>query len=129
MNLPDTDRKFNKGPYPSIEWLGIWMSHRISILLCLLIAGLFSALSYRAALSKSPTWDEPLHAASAYAHTYSGDGRLDPENPPLWKWWAMIPVRRGEMLFDQTDPSWRATVDSGQALSWSAIILFRHLPN
>jgi 4-amino-4-deoxy-L-arabinose transferase-like glycosyltransferase len=85
-------------------------------LLCAGLIVLFAYLSYRAILTKSATLDEPLHVASAYAATYLHDYRLDPENPPLWKYWAMLPVRRGVLPIDETEPRWQhlTSPDTGQ---------------
>jgi 4-amino-4-deoxy-L-arabinose transferase-like glycosyltransferase len=60
-------------------------------LLCAALLVLFGLLAYFAVLSKSPTYDEPLHTLAAYLQTREGDFRLDPEDPPLWKYWAAIP--------------------------------------
>src|SRR5207237_10109313 len=79
---------------------------RLAIVLCLLIAALFGVTSYRAVLTKSPTYDEPCHFGSAYAHAFLGDDRTDPENPFLWKMWAMLPIGRDAMQIDQTDRAW-----------------------
>src|SRR5206468_10193466 len=48
--------------------------------------------------------------------TYLHDYRLDPENPPLWKYWAMLPVRRGVLHIDETEPRWQhlTSPDTGQ---------------
>src|SRR5689334_5102210 len=60
-------------------------------LTALIVAGLlalYAFLAMTAAVSKSPTYDEPLHAVSAWLQIHESDFRVDPEDPPLWKWWA-----------------------------------------
>ena len=87
------------------------MSSRAALILCLLLAALFGALSYRAVLSKSPTYDEPCHFGSAYTHVFLHDDRTDPENPMLWKMWAMLPIGRDAMRIDGNDRAWRDKIE------------------
>jgi 4-amino-4-deoxy-L-arabinose transferase-like glycosyltransferase len=61
------------------------------------LAALFGVISFRAVLTKSPTYDEPCHFGSAYAHTFLNDDRTDTENPFLWKSWAMLFIPRGAL--------------------------------
>lgn len=70
-------------------------SRPIWVCAALLIA--FALLAWSAVIGKSATGDEPLHAVSAYTSTFLGDFRVDPEDPPLWKYWAMLPHHRGEL--------------------------------
>ena len=52
--------------------------------------------------------DESLHAVGAYAHTFAGDYHINPEHPPLWKYWAMIPDRAADLNYDRAHPHWDA---------------------
>ena len=95
------------------------MSSRVALILCLLLAALFGTLSYRAVLTKSPTYDEPTHFGASYAHVFLHDDRTEPENPVLWKWWVMLLIPRDAM---PVDPSSKAWLDAGEAYpseSWS----------
>ncbi|MEA2710151.1 MAG: hypothetical protein QOF78_2752, partial [Phycisphaerales bacterium] len=58
---------------------------------CSLLLALFGAVAFAAARGKSATYDEPLHVLAAWEQWHRGDFRLDPENPPLWKYWAALP--------------------------------------
>src|SRR5438552_8218981 len=61
---------------------------------CLICAGLlvlFAAQSFLAVRTKSPTYDEPLHAAAAWMSLREGDFRVNTEDPILWKYWAALP--------------------------------------
>ncbi len=51
----------------------------------------FAALAFFAVSSKSPTYDEPLHALGAWQHLWLHDFRVNPEDPPLWHYWAALP--------------------------------------
>src|SRR4051794_44229 len=51
----------------------------------------FAGLAYFAVSSKAPTYDEPLHALGAWQQLWTHDFRVNPEDPPLWKYWAALP--------------------------------------
>ncbi|MEO6436346.1 MAG: hypothetical protein ABIP55_11395 [Tepidisphaeraceae bacterium] len=57
---------------------------------CGLLLLAYAGLAYTAVRSKSPTYDEPLHALAAWMHIYQQDFRVDPEDPPLWHYWAAL---------------------------------------
>ncbi len=61
------------------------------IIACATLLALFAALSLVAVESKSPSYDEPLHALGAWLHLHRGDFRVNPEDPPLWHYWAALP--------------------------------------
>ena len=58
---------------------------------CAALLTVFAALALLSSRSKSPTYDEPLHALGAWLHLWKHDFRVDPEDPPLWKYWAALP--------------------------------------
>jgi hypothetical protein len=60
-------------------------------LICTLLLAAFAVLSHFAVISKSPVYDEPLHAFSAWVQVHHADFRINPEDPPLWKYFAAIP--------------------------------------
>src|SRR4051812_40630274 len=88
----------------------------LTLLACGVIAAAAVWVSYSALLTKSATLDEPLHAASAYAATYLHDYRLDPENPPLWKYWVALGLRRDALHIDPAAHGWQICTrpDTGQ---------------
>jgi 4-amino-4-deoxy-L-arabinose transferase-like glycosyltransferase len=105
------------------------MSGRLEIILCLLIASLFAAISYSAIRTKSPTYDEPMHFGGGYAHAYLHDDRTDPENPLLFKFWPMLVIPRGAL---HADPNSQAWLDAGQIFAnqrWSIDALFARHPD
>jgi len=77
-----------------------------------LLLGIFIALSYSAARTKSPTYDEPMHLLGAWAHRHVGDFRINTEDPPLWHYVAALPIGRDEIRFDPNEPFWREMVDN-----------------
>ena len=58
----------------------------------ILLLVLFLALSFSAALRKSPTADENFHLVAGYAYLKWGDYRINPEHPPLAKLLAALPL-------------------------------------
>src|SRR4051812_37175618 len=54
----------------------------------MVLAIVFGAISYRASLTKSATYDEPLHVVGGFVHRYFNDYRINPEDPALFGLWA-----------------------------------------
>jgi len=73
---------------------GVAGNGRLAVIICGGLLLLFALLSHFAISSKSATFDEPLHAVSAWLQLRFGDFRFDTEYPPLWKYWAAIPNGR-----------------------------------
>jgi hypothetical protein len=82
----------------------------------------FIALAWLSIRDKSATYDEPLHLSAAYLQSQELDFRCDPENPPLWKYYATavsqthLPTHRDEPIWAKMlqDPSqqWRYSADA-----------------
>src|SRR5687768_4021136 len=77
-----------------------------ALLACGALLVVFAALSWGAVVTKSPTGDEPLHAAGAFVKRFHADFRVDPEDPPLFGYWAMIPHGRGTLAVDLAAPAY-----------------------
>jgi hypothetical protein len=60
-------------------------------LICGALLIVFYLLALSAVRTKSPTMDEPLHALGSYLHVFERDYRVNPEDPPLWNYLAMVP--------------------------------------
>jgi hypothetical protein len=78
------------------------------LLICAALLIAFAVTSYTAVLTKSATADEPLHAVAAYVRTFYGDFRLNPDHPPLWGYWAMLPQSRSSLKLDLDSEDWKA---------------------
>ena len=69
--------------------------------------------------------DEPLHAASAYVSTFDSEYRIDPEDPPLWKYWAMLPHHTGELYIEHQGKGWDwAIVQPRNQSVWAGHMLY-----
>ncbi len=94
------------------------MHPRASFILCAALLALFAILSYSAALTKSPTSDEPLHALGGYLHRTAHDFRINPEDPPLFGYWASLPHRAGTLRVDFDSPQWRDMLKNFGTNQW-----------
>jgi len=75
----------------------------IAITVCALLPLVGALIAIRASSRKCATMDEPLHAAGAFVEVFHGDYRINPEDPPLWKRWAMLPHSRIALAIDRDD--------------------------
>ena len=90
----------------------------VAIIVCGVLAVVSYAISAFAVLTKSPTADEPYHFAAAYTHVFEHDFRVDPEDPPLWSWLAMLPIGRDR----ETQAALHAAMSSPDAMTlWAQI--------
>src|SRR5262245_35302133 len=80
---------------------------RVAALACAALLALHAALAWTAVGTKSPTFDEPMHALAASIALTQRDYRMDYDNPPLWKYWAALPNAASPAHFDTNDPRWR----------------------
>jgi 4-amino-4-deoxy-L-arabinose transferase-like glycosyltransferase len=70
---------------------------RLTIAIGGMLVAVFCAVAFLAVRTKAPTVDEPIHALSGYLYLEQSDFRYDVDNPPLWKFFAMIPQRIGSL--------------------------------
>jgi 4-amino-4-deoxy-L-arabinose transferase-like glycosyltransferase len=80
-----------------------------SLPILVIIAGLlaaFAVTSWTAWLGKSATYDEPLHFMGAWIQTHYDDFRCDPEDPPLWRYYAMLGTSKSELKVPTSGVEW-----------------------
>jgi hypothetical protein len=78
-----------------------------ALALCAAFLLLFAVTAHMGCRDKCATFDEPLDLVSAWLHTFSGDFRCDPEDPPLWKYYAVVGDRPGDLKTDRQTPLWQ----------------------
>src|SRR5207302_6914293 len=78
---------------------------------CALLLAAFAALSYLSARSKSATYDETIHIPAAWTHLRYGDFRANPEHPPLWKYFAALPLLLHPLQNPTNDGQWPMILD------------------
>jgi len=100
-----------------------------TLVVCALLLGMFATLSYLTARTKSATYDETIHVAAAWSHWQEGDFRANPEHPPLWKFYAALPVVMGGGGLHrsaQSDEWWgRILEDQAYQWGWAINTLYR----
>src|SRR3954454_17434099 len=79
---------------------------RLVIAACAGLLVTFYVLSWLSFASESASIDEPLHAVGGYYQTFERDFRVNPEDPPLAKYWAMIPHHAAELKPDLDPTLW-----------------------
>jgi hypothetical protein len=72
----------------------------------LILFVVFYQTAWQASLTKSATYDEPLHFVSAFLHWQAGDFRSDADNPPLWKYYAVIGTPAADFKIIHIQPLW-----------------------
>ncbi len=86
----------------------------------------FAAISWSAAGTKSPTFDEPYHALAAWVQFWHHDFRLDPQGGPLWHDWCALAVGPRSLRADFSADSWRQIPDDLLAQwPWTVQTLYR----
>ncbi|MBC8108429.1 MAG: hypothetical protein H7Z14_17720 [Anaerolineae bacterium] len=99
-----------------------------AIVVCAALVFGFALLSYSAVSTKSATFDEPYHFAAAYTHVFANDYRLDPEDPPLWSWLAMLPISRDALQTAPLELRWQQVIrDRDAAPGWVEDVMY-HVP-
>ncbi len=69
----------------------------------LLVFALTGATAWR---DKSATFDEPLHYMGAWLETHYADFRCDPEDPPLWQYYAVVGTEKTRLDFPTSGLIW-----------------------
>src|SRR5688500_634589 len=62
--------------------------------------------------------DESLHAVGGYAHTRPGADPIHPEDPPRWKYWAMLPHGADELKYDRGSADYREIFTNTERQLW-----------
>ncbi len=73
---------------------------------CVLLAGMAAAMA-AAMLIEVQNWDEGIHLAAGYSYWKTGDFRINPEHPPLFKLVATAPLLLLSPDLPVDSPRWR----------------------
>ncbi|HQY87358.1 MAG TPA: hypothetical protein PK402_01785 [Tepidisphaeraceae bacterium] len=84
---------------PERRWLAIG--------LIVLLGVIHSVISYTSLSTKSPTYDESLHAMGGYLVRFHNDFRIDPEDPALWHRIHALAAKRDEVAIHQDSMMWK----------------------
>lgn len=90
------------------------------------LLALFAILSRSAALTKSATRDETLHAAAGWTYIHAHDYRADPEHPPLTKLVSAALHDPLDLEYSTTTTFWRAIVANPRfQWNWAVAAVYR----
>jgi hypothetical protein len=93
-------------------------SRWVTLGICVALLLLFCVLSRSAVRTKSSTYDEPIHALGGWTHLRFGDFRNNFEDPPLWQYWAALPVGKDALKVNWGLPSWTGMNQFNDAQQW-----------
>lgn len=85
---------------------------------CLGLIFFSACISYFAAGTKSPAFDEPLHLTGGIASTSMGDFRVNPEDPALFGRIATIPVAISSVPLNVRSASWAGMLENHNDNQW-----------
>ncbi|MGD0464022.1 MAG: hypothetical protein ABSB74_16190 [Tepidisphaeraceae bacterium] len=84
----------------------------ISLAACSLLLAAFALLAWTAQLDKCATFDEPLHFLGAWVQTHYDDFRVNPEDPPLWKFYLAAGTDKSALKMDRHTDLWNLMLDN-----------------
>jgi hypothetical protein len=93
-----------------------------AIAACTALLIVFAILAYSAVLTKSATYDEPLHSVAGFVHLHSGDFRINPEDPALFGYWSALPHSRNELKLDLDSPYWPKMIADTASNQWPFVV-------
>lgn len=101
--------------HPPLGGLGARASRNLALTLatCAALILISATIQWQAWLGKCATFDEPTHLMAAYLQTTESDFRIDPENPPLWKYY--LAAGMAKVQIDRASPLWDALLRSRAA--------------
>lgn len=98
----------------------------IAAALCVLLLLIYLVVGLRAKSNKSATFDEPLEGLGAWVGARYHDYRLVPENPPLWQYWASLPLGKTALKVDLQTTDWDViTQNITLRYKWTIDTLYR----
>ena len=86
---------------PTTRWSAI-----AAAITCGVLLAAFAFASWTAALTKSAAADEPTHVVAGWMQLARGDLRVDPDEPPLWKFAAARAIAGVELPVDKRPDLW-----------------------
>jgi 4-amino-4-deoxy-L-arabinose transferase-like glycosyltransferase len=83
---------------------------------CALLLFCFAQTAWHAWRGKSATFDEPPGLVAAWVAVHDRDFRMDPEDPPLFKYFVAAGTHGDDMPRDYSSPFWSALLSDPSAL-------------
>lgn len=108
------------GPSPPTRW-----GAASAIVACAALLATFAITSWTAVLTKSAATGEPTHAVAGWMHLVGGDFRVNPDDPPLWKFLAARPNAPVELPVDAYPDLWSRVLDNAsESAAWCRAVLY-----
>jgi hypothetical protein len=90
-------------------------------IVCALLLAMFAALAWTSVIRESATFDEPLHVVAAHVVSHRHDFRVNPEDPPLWEYWANLPHSASSLQVDYSSEIFQVLL-SEPNVHWKFVI-------
>jgi hypothetical protein len=84
----------------------------LSLAACTILLISFAVIAWCAQLNKSATFDEPLHFLGAWVQTHYNDFRVNPEDPPLWKFYVAAGTDKSALKVDTHSGLWNMMLEA-----------------
>src|SRR5437867_284112 len=96
-----------------------------TVAVCLLLLAGFAALSWSAARTKCPTFDEPLNTVGAWMILHEGDEPVHPYHPAPWQYWSALTNGPSALRPEHRIPAWDQMLQNlWVRYLWAAEMLF-----
>ncbi|MGB7158170.1 MAG: hypothetical protein WBD40_08900, partial [Tepidisphaeraceae bacterium] len=101
-----------------------WAAIGTFVVCAALLAG-FALVAFAAVARKSATVDETTHTVAAWSHLKQGDFRVNPEDPPLWKFTAARPNAAVALPVERESALWTgALANADEWWRWCRAVLY-----
>ncbi len=99
-------------PPSSTSSFRLSVASSLALLCCAALLTAFALTSWLAWRHKCATYDEPMHLVAAWIQIHDADFRCNPEDPPLWKYYAIAGLSRDRLKIDHSSPGWSAMLQN-----------------
>jgi hypothetical protein len=99
----------------------------LSLAACTLLLIAFAVIAWFSQQNKCATFDEPLHFMGAWVQTHYNDFRVNPEDPPLWKFYLAAGTDKSALQMDTHSGLWNMMLENipAPALNYAIQTLYQ----
>ncbi|MGA3066224.1 MAG: hypothetical protein ABSF29_05180 [Tepidisphaeraceae bacterium] len=99
-------------------------SRYLALAACGTLLTIFAVASMHSWWYRYCSYDEPLHLVSAFAQNQTRDFRCNPEDPPLWKYYAIAGISSDRLRVNTSTPLWDELLGSPKNSEFVSDTLF-----